>query len=226
MWWLLWSTTPRANTHTHTAKTQECVSDVCVCVGQHSVSGWWWTKCCAGECLCSWNQETINNYFSPSADNAEMRKGCVLSAPLTGRMGSEPGGGGGFMDKPLRAEKKPFEMKRLYFVWWQSVWRSKSLHVLGSRRWFFLIGVLQTTVHYPVFILTVCINEVNKQSLLKEDCKLCLLAGLHSISGSVNDRKLINTYMDINLLNYYQRKMPNMMLVPVSLKYIKHFVHG
>lgn len=105
-------------------------------------------------------------------------------------------------------------MKRLYFVWWQSVWRRKSLHVLGSRRWFFLIGVLQTTVHYPVFILTVCINEVNKQSPLKEDCKLCLLAGLQSFSSSVNDRKWINKNMGINLLSYYQGKMPNITLVP------------
>lgn len=70
---------------------------VCVCLLQGGVSGQWWTKCCAGKCLCSWNQETTNNYFSPSADNAERWE--------KGRMGSVPGGEG-FMDKPLRAEKK------------------------------------------------------------------------------------------------------------------------
>lgn len=115
VWRLLWSTTPGANArtraHTHTAKTQECVSDVCVCRTAQRF------RVVMDKALCRWvlmqpeSGDDKQLFFTFSRQHSEMRKGSVLSAPLTGRMGSEPGGGGGFMDKPLRAEKSHLKWK-------------------------------------------------------------------------------------------------------------------
>lgn len=101
----------------------------------------------------------INNYSSPSANNTERREEAVCSVPPSQDERDQSEKGRGVRINP----GEPFEMKRLDFVWRPSAQRSKSLHVLGSRKWLFLTGGFKR--------LRVCVNEGNKASLYR-----CLLS--------------------------------------------------
>lgn len=94
VWWLLWSTTLRANTQDR-HHTGVCIWRVCVCVSveEHTVSGQWLTKCCAVK-----TTETVSAYaaltlesgddkqllFTFSPRYTEMRKGRVLPHRMYG----------------------------------------------------------------------------------------------------------------------------------------------